>query len=203
MDLPIINWTSKWLVHMMGSIPANKSIPFLYTKRLTTTMVTNKKLKMLIHHNITNICRDWLSVHIKLAWKSWGLLGLWNKISELSLHLQFFLQCLLVEDFEILVSVFSITQLNSTHTCSISDSHSWHTQIQHASLATYHLRLNVHSCNHLWKKNLLQYFNGSLFPGIFFETSGVNTLASTALGITDTMSGFIDARNTVFSLLVK
>lgn len=200
MDLPIINWTSKWLAHMMGSIPANKSIPFLYTNRLTTTMVTNKKLKMLIHHNITNI---WLSVHIKLAWKSWGLLGLWNKISELSLHLQFFLQCLLVEDFEILVSMFSITQVNSTHTCSISDSHSWHTKIQHASLPTYHLRLNVHSCNHLWKKNLLQYFNSSLFPGIFFETSGVNTLASTALGITDTMSGFIDARNTVFSLLAK
>lgn len=33
--------------------------------------------------------------------------------------------------------------------------------------------------------------------------SGVNTLASTALGITDTMQGFIEARKTVFSLLNK
>ena len=41
----------------------------------------------------------------------------------------------------------------------------------------------------------------SLFPGIFFEMSGVNTLASTALGITETMPGFIEARSTVFSLL--
>ena len=31
--------------------------------------------------------------------------------------------------------------------------------------------------------------------------SGVNILASTALGITDTIQGFIEARNTVFSLL--
>lgn len=31
--------------------------------------------------------------------------------------------------------------------------------------------------------------------------SGMNTLASTALGITETMEGFIEARSTVFSLL--
>lgn len=31
--------------------------------------------------------------------------------------------------------------------------------------------------------------------------SGMNTLASTALGITETMQGFIEARSTVFSLL--
>jgi len=33
--------------------------------------------------------------------------------------------------------------------------------------------------------------------------SGMNTLASTALGITETMEGFIEARSTVFSLLKK
>ena len=38
---------------------------------------------------------------------------------------------------------------------------------------------------------------------VFFEVSGVNTSASTALGITDTILGFIEARSTVFSLLNK
>ena len=38
---------------------------------------------------------------------------------------------------------------------------------------------------------------------VFFEVSGVNTSASTALGITDTIRGFIEARSTVFSLLNK
>lgn len=46
-NLPMINWTSEWLAHMMGITPANKSIPFLYTSRLTTTMVTAKADKTL------------------------------------------------------------------------------------------------------------------------------------------------------------
>ena len=41
----------------------------------------------------------------------------------------------------------------------------------------------------------------SLLPDVLLEVSGVKTWASTALGITDTMSGFIEARKTVFSLL--
>lgn len=35
---------------MMGSTPANKSIPFLYTRRLTTTMVTAKAFKTFLNY---------------------------------------------------------------------------------------------------------------------------------------------------------
>ena len=44
-NLPIINCTSLCLVQISGIIPASKSIPFLYTNRLTTTIVTAEKEK--------------------------------------------------------------------------------------------------------------------------------------------------------------
>lgn len=109
---------SEWLAHMMGSTPANKSIPFLYTSRLTTTMVTANADKTFLNY-----------------------------------------------------SLYMVFQTNFYSLCRFEKSGS-------------------HIC-----------VGNSLFPGIFFETSGVNTLASTALGITETMQGFIEARSTVFSLL--
>ena len=119
-NLPIINWTSEWLAHMMGSTPANKSIPFLYTSRLTTTMVTAKAGETFLNYSTIR---------------------------------------------------YLVFQTNFYSLCRFEKS-------------------GYHIC-----------VGNSLFPGIFFETSGVNTLASTALGITETMQGFIEARSTVFSLL--
>lgn len=55
----------------------------------------------------------------------------------------------------------------------------------------------------LINQNLKGRKHNSLLPGVLLEVSGVKTWPSTALGITDTMSGFIEARKTVFSLLEK
>ena len=126
-NLPIINWTSEWLAHMMGSTPANKSIPFLYTSRLTTTMVTAKAGETFLNYST-----------IRYMY--------------------------LVFQTNFLIHFTGLKNQNPTDSVKIC-------------------------------------VGNSLFPGIFFETSGVNTLASTALGITETMQGFIEARSTVFSLL--
>ena len=58
--------------------------------------------------------------------------------------------------------------------------------------------------NNYIKKNVTCINNiNLLFPSCFLPGSGVNTVASTAFGITETICGARDARNTVFSLLEK
>lgn len=54
----------------------------------------------------------------------------------------------------------------------------------------------------IWQYNIYDNNKGLLLLSeFFFEGSGVKTLESTALGMTDTLSGIMDALSTVFSLL--
>lgn len=86
-DSPIMNWTSLCLVQMMGIRAANRSVPFLYTSRLTTTTVTINRwalefmstlsLLLLINFSVFSIH----SLILTISWHFTAVISIWVKIT--------------------------------------------------------------------------------------------------------------------------